>query len=77
VRAPLAYLAGASFGVFFVHRQILGVLARAAERADAGFLLRGALGFAVLVPVATALSVFVVWVARRIFGRFSRFVVGG
>jgi surface polysaccharide O-acyltransferase-like enzyme len=76
VRAPLAYLAGASFGVFFVHRQILEVLARAADRADAGFLLRGALGFVVLVPVATALSVGVVWIARRVLGRFSRYVVG-
>lgn len=73
---PFDYLAGASFGVFFVHRYVIDLLTWGARGLGRAGLPAGSAAACVLIPVVTLASLGLVWLTRWILGKRSRFVVG-
>ncbi len=73
---PFDYLAGASFGIFFLHS-----FARDAFRKLAAGLLgpgffTGWSSLFLFTPIVVAMSLAAVWVVRFVIGKRSRFVIG-
>lgn len=76
VRAKLDYLAGASFGVFFVHRPLIVLVVKIGSRLGHQEIAGGLGSLLVISAVATALSLLVVAGVRAIAGKRSRSIVG-
>jgi surface polysaccharide O-acyltransferase-like enzyme len=76
LHAHLNYLAGASFGVFFLHKQVMTLLTLVARRLGYDGLPPGLVPFLVLVTLTTGLSLALVWLCRRLLGAHSVHVIG-
>jgi probable poly-beta-1,6-N-acetyl-D-glucosamine export protein len=75
-RRPLAYLAGASFGVFFIHIFVIDALDVVAHRMFTTGLPPGWMGIVIFTPLVTAVSLALVWMVRAVLGSRSRYVIG-
>ena len=76
VKTKLDYLAGASFGVFFVHRPLIALFVRLCRRLGHGEISGGVGSLLAISAVVTALSLLVVAGVRAIAGKRSRYIVG-
>ena len=76
VRSKLDYLAGASFGVFFVHRPLIVLVVKLCRRFGHQEVAGGIGNLLMITAVATALSLLVVAGVRAIAGKRSRYIVG-
>ena len=76
VRTKLDDLAGASFGVFFVHRPLIVLVLKLCRRFGQPKIAGGLGSLLVLSAVVTALSLLVVAGVRAIAGKRSRYLVG-
>jgi peptidoglycan/LPS O-acetylase OafA/YrhL len=72
VHARLDFLAGASFGVFFVHGYVIKILLKLHKGPMAG----GLASLLLLTAAVVALSALLVFAIRKASGRWSRQVVG-
>ena len=76
VRRKLDYLAGASFGVFFVHRPLIALVLELCRRFSHQEIAGGLGSLLVISAVVTALSLLVVAGVRALAGKRSRTIVG-
>jgi len=76
VRRRFDYLAGASFGVFFVHRPLIVLVLKICGRFSHQEIAGGLGSLLVIAAVVTALSLLVVAGVRAIAGQRSRTIVG-
>ena len=72
----LEYLAGASFGVFFVHEYVIEILRRVVLRVMHHDLPGNPVTFVLVLAGCTAVSLGVVALVRALFGAKSRYVIG-
>jgi surface polysaccharide O-acyltransferase-like enzyme len=76
VRRRFDYLAGASFGVFFVHRPLIVLVLKICHRFGHREIAGGLGSLLVISAVVTALSLLVIGGVRAIAGKRSRYIVG-
>jgi surface polysaccharide O-acyltransferase-like enzyme len=69
-------LAGASFGIFFIHQYLIDLLSGIALRLHIDIAHVAVPAFIVLTPLVTAGSYLLVRLGRRVFGRRSRMIIG-
>jgi probable poly-beta-1,6-N-acetyl-D-glucosamine export protein len=81
----LDYVAEVSFGIFFIHAYVISLVKIVAVYAVSGKIYLGEGGdvipgniisFAAYVIIVTVITVSVIWFGKRIFGRYSRMVIG-
>jgi surface polysaccharide O-acyltransferase-like enzyme len=76
IGARLDYLAGASFGVFFLHVYVMQAAVRLSIRVRHHDIEASPVSVLVLVPLCTLVSLGVVAIVRAALGKRSRYVVG-
>jgi len=76
LRTKLDYLAGASFGVFFVHRPLIVLVVNLCRRFGHQEIAGGVGNLLMITAVSTALSLLVVAGVRAVAGKRSRYIVG-
>jgi surface polysaccharide O-acyltransferase-like enzyme len=75
-RRPLDYIAGASFGIFFVHPFVIDLLDLSSPHIFTHGLPPGWVGIVGFTPLVSAVSISIVWLTRRALGARSRYVIG-
>ena len=64
-----------SSGIYFVHLYVITVVEMVVKSTMPDFRL-GALPFLLYVVIVTSISVLIVWIVKRIFGKYSRYMIG-
>jgi probable poly-beta-1,6-N-acetyl-D-glucosamine export protein len=76
IKGKLNLLAGASFGIFFLHDYAIWFLVMVSKRLGFPNIQGGPIQFVVLLATVVAVSLLLVLAIRRIIGRYSRFLIG-
>jgi probable poly-beta-1,6-N-acetyl-D-glucosamine export protein len=76
INGKLDYIAGASFGIFFLHEFVIRLILLISKKLQHPRIYGGILQFMVLLSVVLAVSIVCVYAIRKMLGRYSRMVIG-